>query len=214
MVVSTQHAASASQADIIEAVKRTVIRPVLEPTGLFDEKDCEIFINTTGRFVVGGPMGDCGLTGRKIIQDTYGGSGHHGGGALLPGKTPPRSTVPPPIWAAMWPRTWSPPVWPALRSADRVLHRRGRARVRAGVLPSARAISRTKCSPRPCVKVFDLRPYHITKRLDLLRPIYKKTSCYGHFGRELPNSRGNIPTQPPISAPPRRFERGPYRHTL
>ena len=87
VVVSTQHAASASQADIIEAVKRTVIRPVLEPTGLFDEKDCEIFINTTGRFVVGGPMGDCGLTGRKIIQDTYGGSGHHGGGAFS-GKDP------------------------------------------------------------------------------------------------------------------------------
>ena len=82
VVVSTQHAASASQADIIEAVKKHVIRPVLEPSGYFDEKDCEIFINTTGRFVVGGPMGDCGLTGRKIIQDTYGGSGHHGGGAF------------------------------------------------------------------------------------------------------------------------------------
>ena len=87
VVVSTQHAASASQADIIEAVKKHVIRPVLEPSGYFDEKDCEIFINTTGRFVVGGPMGDCGLTGRKIIQDTYGGSGHHGGGAFS-GKDP------------------------------------------------------------------------------------------------------------------------------
>ena len=87
VVVSTQHAASASQADVAEAVKKHVIRPILEPSGYFTEKDCEIFINTTGRFVVGGPMGDCGLTGRKIIQDTYGGSGHHGGGAFS-GKDP------------------------------------------------------------------------------------------------------------------------------
>lgn len=135
VVVSTQHAASASQADIIEAVKRTVIRPVLEPTGLFDEKDCEIFINTTGRFVVGGPMGDCGLTGRKIIQDTYGGSGHHGGGAFS-GKDPSKVDRS----AAYMGRYVAKNVvaarfGPALRSADRVLHRRGRARVRAGVLP-------------------------------------------------------------------------------
>ena len=87
VVVSTQHAAHVSQDDVAEAVRREVIRPVLEPSGYFDEKDCEIFINTTGRFVVGGPMGDCGLTGRKIIQDTYGGSGHHGGGAFS-GKDP------------------------------------------------------------------------------------------------------------------------------
>ena len=70
VVVSTQHAASASQDDIIQAVKQEVILPVLGSSGYFDEKDCKIFINTTGRFVVGGPMGDCGLTGRKIIQDT------------------------------------------------------------------------------------------------------------------------------------------------
>ena len=111
VVVSTQHAASASQGDIIEAVKNHVIRPVLEPSGFFDEKDCEIFINTTGRFVIGGPMGDCGLTGRKIIQDTYGGSGHHGGGAFRQVPTP-RSTVPPPTWAATWPRTWWRPGLP------------------------------------------------------------------------------------------------------
>ncbi|MBQ2761544.1 MAG: methionine adenosyltransferase, partial [Mailhella sp.] len=75
VVVSTQHSPKASQEDIIEAVKKEVIRPILEPTGFFDEKNCEIFINTTGRFVIGGPMGDCGLTGRKIINDTYGGMG-------------------------------------------------------------------------------------------------------------------------------------------
>ena len=134
VVVSTQHAASASQADIIEAVKRTVIRPVLEPTGLFDEKDCEIFINTTGRFVVGGPMGDCGLTGRKIIQDTYGGSASRRRRLLREG----------PLQGRPFRRLYGPlcgqergrrRFGPALRSADRVLHRRGRARVRAGVLP-------------------------------------------------------------------------------
>ena len=87
VVVAIQHAESASQDDVIEAVKSKVIRPVLEPTGFFDEKACEIFINTTGKFVIGGPMGDCGLTGRKIIQDTYGGAGYHGGGAFS-GKDP------------------------------------------------------------------------------------------------------------------------------
>ena len=87
VVVAIQHAESATHDDIVEAVKSRVIRPVLEPTGFFDEKDCEIFINTTGRFVVGGPVGDCGLTGRKIIQDTYGGAGYHGGGAFS-GKDP------------------------------------------------------------------------------------------------------------------------------
>lgn len=90
VVVSTQHAASASQADIIETAKRTVIRPVLEFTGLFDEKNCEILINTTGRFVVGGPMGDCGPTGREIIQNTYGDSGRHGGDAFF-GKDPSKA---------------------------------------------------------------------------------------------------------------------------
>ncbi|MCR5563612.1 MAG: methionine adenosyltransferase, partial [Desulfovibrio sp.] len=82
VVVSTQHSPEATQADVAEAVKKHVILPVLGPSGYFDDSDCKVFINTTGRFVVGGPMGDCGLTGRKIIQDTYGGSGHHGGGAF------------------------------------------------------------------------------------------------------------------------------------
>ena len=115
-------------------MKRTVIRPVLEPTGLFDEKDCEIFINTTGRFVVGGPMGDCGLTGRKIIQDTYGGSGHHGGGAFS-GKDPSKVDRSAAIWAAMWPRTWSPPVWPRVAKCRSRIASAWPSRVRAGVLP-------------------------------------------------------------------------------
>lgn len=185
VVVSTQHAESASQADVAEAVKKLVIRPVLEPTGYFDEKHCEIFINTTGRFVVGGPMGDCGLTGRKIIQDTYGGSGHHGGGAFS-GKDPSKVD----------------------RSGAYMGRYIAKNVVAAGLAPVcevqiaycigvAQPVSVLVSSQgsghipdevltRAVREVFDLRPYFITKRLDLKRPIYQKTSCYGHFGRELP----------------------------
>ena len=181
VVVSTQHAASASQADIIEAVKRTVIRPVLEPTGLFDEKDCEIFINTTGRFVVGGPMGDCGLTGRKIIQDTYGGSGHHGGGAFS-GKDPSKVDRS----AAYMGRYVAKNVVAAglaPRCEVQIAYCIGVAEP-VSVLVSSLGTSDIpdEVLTKAVREVFDLRPYHITKRLDLLRPIYKKTSCYGHFG--------------------------------
>ena len=178
VVVSTQHAASASQADIIEAVK-------LEPTGLFDEKDCEIFINTTGRFVVGGPMGDCGLTGRKIIQDTYGGSGHHGGGAFS-GKDPSKVDRS----AAYMGRYVAKNVVAAglaPRCEVQIAYCIGVAEP-VSVLVSSLGTSdiTDEVLTKAVREVFDLRPYHITKRLDLLRPIYKKTSCYGHFGRELP----------------------------
>lgn len=185
VVVSTQHAASASQDDIIEAVRSQVIRPVLEPSGYFDEKHCEIFINTTGRFVVGGPMGDCGLTGRKIIQDTYGGAGHHGGGAFS-GKDPSKVD----------------------RSGAYMARYIAKNVVAAGLAPKCEvqiaycigvaqpvsvlvsALGSSDLSDEVLTKavrdVFDLRPYFISKRLDLRRPIYKKSSCYGHFGRELP----------------------------
>ena len=185
VVVSTQHAASASQADIIEAVKRTVIRPVLEPTGLFDEKDCENFINTTGRYGVGGPLGDCGLTGRKIIQDTYGGSGHHGGGAFS-GKDPSKVDRS----AAYMGRYVAKNVVAAglaPRCEVQIAYCIGVAEP-VSVLVSSLGTSDIpdEVLTKAVREVFDLRPYHITKRLDLLRPIYKKTSCYGHFGRELP----------------------------
>lgn len=185
VVVSTQHAASASQGDIIEAVKAHVIRPVLEPSGFFDEKDCEIFINTTGRFVIGGPMGDCGLTGRKIIQDTYGGSGHHGGGAFS-GKDPSKVDRS----AAYMGRYVAKNVVAAglaPRCEVQIAYCIGVAEP-VSVLVSSLGTSDIpdEVLTRAVREVFDLRPYHITKRLDLLRPIYKKTSCYGHFGRELP----------------------------
>ena len=185
VVVSTQHSPKASQEDIIEAVKREVIRPILEPTGFFDEKDCEIFINTTGRFVIGGPMGDCGLTGRKIINDTYGGMGAHGGGAFS-GKDPSKVDrsgaymaryVAKNLVAAGLADRCEVQIAYCIGVAEPVsvlVHSFG-----TGRLPDEQLTQIVR-------EVFDLRPYHIIKRLDLKRPIYRKTSCYGHFGRELP----------------------------
>ncbi|MDR2727126.1 MAG: methionine adenosyltransferase [Deltaproteobacteria bacterium] len=185
VVVSTQHSPDVTQADLVAAVKAHVIRPILDPSGFFDEKNCDIFINATGRFVIGGPMGDCGLTGRKIIQDTYGGSGHHGGGAFS-GKDPSKVD----------------------RSAAYMGRYVAKNVVAAGLTdvcevqiaycigvaqPISVRVSSMGTSDIPderltraVQEVFDLRPYHITRRLDLLRPMYQKTSCYGHFGRELP----------------------------
>ncbi len=185
VVVSTQHSNDASQDDIIEAVKNHVIRPVLEPSGYFDEKKCEIFINTTGRFVVGGPMGDCGLTGRKIIQDTYGGSGHHGGGAFS-GKDPSKVDrsgaymgryIAKNVVAAGLAPECEVQIAYCIGVADPV-----------SVLVSSLGSSEIPDTvlTKAVRDVFDMRPYFITKRLDLKRPIYSKTSCYGHFGRELP----------------------------
>ncbi|GEB81014.1 S-adenosylmethionine synthase [Desulfovibrio desulfuricans] len=185
VVVSTQHKDSASQADIIDAVKTHVIRPILEPSGFFDEKACDIFINTTGRFVIGGPMGDCGLTGRKIIQDTYGGMGHHGGGAFSgkdaskvdrSGAYMARYIAKNVVASGLAPKCEVQMAY-CIGVAEPVsvlVSSQGTASVPDEVL--TRAVR----------EVFDLRPFHITRRLDLLRPIYGKTSCYGHFGRELP----------------------------
>ena len=185
VVVSTQHSPKASQEDIIEAVKKEVIRPILEPTGFFDEKDCEIFINTTGRFVIGGPMGDCGLTGRKIINDTYGGMGAHGGGAFS-GKDPSKVDrsgaymaryVAKNIVAAGLADRCEVQIAYCIGVAEPVsvlVHS-----FNTGKLPDEQLTQIVR-------EVFDMRPYHIIKRLDLKRPIYSKTSCYGHFGRELP----------------------------
>jgi len=186
VVVSTQHSPNVSHDDIVEAVKKEVIRPILEPTGYFDERDCEIFINTTGRFVIGGPMGDCGLTGRKIIQDTYGGMGNHGGGAFS-GKDPSKVDrsgaymaryVAKNIVAAGLAERCEVQIAYCIGVAEPVsvlVHT-----FDTGKLPDEQLTKIVR-------EVFDLRPYFISKRLDLKRPIYSKTSCYGHFGRELPD---------------------------
>ncbi|MDR1777880.1 MAG: methionine adenosyltransferase [Desulfovibrio sp.] len=185
VVVSTQHSAAVGQDDVAEAVKEHVIRPVLGPSGYFDEKDCEIFINTTGRFVVGGPMGDCGLTGRKIIQDTYGGSGHHGGGAFS-GKDPSKVDR---SGAYMGRYIAKNVVSAGLAPVCEVqiAYSIGVAQP-VSVLVSSQGTSEIpdEVLTRAVREVFDLRPYFIIKRLALKRPIYQKTSVYGHFGRELP----------------------------
>ncbi|MCR4666278.1 MAG: methionine adenosyltransferase [Desulfovibrio sp.] len=185
VVVSTQHAPTASQADVEDAVRKEVITPVLGPSGYFDPADCKIFINTTGRFVVGGPMGDCGLTGRKIIQDTYGGSGHHGGGAFS-GKDPSKVDrsgaymgryIAKNVVAAGLAPVCEVQIAYCIGVADPV-----------SVLVSSDGTSdiSDEILTKAVREVFDLRPYFITKRLDLKRPIYQKSACYGHFGRELP----------------------------
>ncbi len=185
VVVSTQHAANVSQSDVAEAVKKYVIRPILEKSGYFDENDCQILINTTGRFVVGGPMGDAGLTGRKIIQDTYGGSGHHGGGAFS-GKDPSKVDRS----GAYMGRYIAKNVVAAGLAPEcevQIAYSIGVAEP-VSVLVSSYGSSDIpdEILTKAVREVFDLRPYHINKRLDLKRPIYAKTSVYGHFGRELP----------------------------
>ena len=182
VVVSTQHAESASQADIIEAVKSQVIRPVLEPSGFFDEKNCDIFINTTGRFVVGGPMGDTGLTGRKIIVDTYGGYGRHGGGAFS-GKDctkVDRSAA----YAARWVAKNVVAAGLADRCEVELAYAIGVSQpVSLRVDTRGTGIISDSELAEKVSRVFDLSPGGIIKTLDLRRPIYKQTAAYGHFGR-------------------------------
>jgi S-adenosylmethionine synthetase len=182
VVVSTQHSPDVTQEEIIHGVTEKVIKATL-PSTFFDPADCQVFINTTGRFVIGGPMGDCGLTGRKIINDTYGGAGHHGGGAFS-GKDPSKVDRS----AAYMARYIAKNVVAAKLAAMcevQIAYCIGVARP-VSVLCSAlgTGVVPDEVLTKAVNEVFDMRPYHITKRLDLLRPIYGKTSCYGHFGRE------------------------------
>ena len=182
VVVSTQHSPNVTQEEIIHGVTEKVIKATL-PATYFDPADCQIFINTTGRFVIGGPMGDCGLTGRKIINDTYGGAGHHGGGAFS-GKDPSKVDR-----SAAYMARYIAKNVVAAKLAEmcevQIAYCIGVARP-VSVLCSAlgTGLVPDDVLTKAVNEVFDMRPYHITKRLDLLRPIYGKTSCYGHFGRE------------------------------
>jgi S-adenosylmethionine synthetase len=182
VVLSTQHDPDVSHAQLTEAVIEEVVKPVLPPGML---KDTRFLINPTGRFVIGGPMGDCGLTGRKIIVDTYGGAAHHGGGAFS-GKDPSKVD----------------------RSAAYAMRHVAKNVVAAGLASKcevqvayaigvARPVSLmvntfgTGKLPDESIaelvgEFFDLRPKGIIQALDLLRPIYGKTASYGHFGREEP----------------------------
>ena len=185
VVVSTQHSAVISQPALREAVEREVIRPVLERVELASG-DAQLFINPAGPFVIGGPMGDAGLTGRKIIIDTYGGASRHGGGAFS-GKDPSkvdRSAA----YAMRWVAKHVVRAGLAKRAELQVAYAIGRAHP-VGLYVETFG---TETVPRERIEaavrqVFDLRPLAIIRDLELIRPIYAQTSAYGHFGRELPD---------------------------
>ncbi|WP_025133647.1 methionine adenosyltransferase [Leucobacter sp. PH1c] len=185
VVVSTQHHADITQPALREAVEREVIRPVLDRVELASD-GAEFFINPAGPFVVGGPMGDAGLTGRKIIIDTYGGASRHGGGAFS-GKDPSkvdRSAA----YAMRWVAKHVVRAGLAKRAELQVAYAIGRAHP-VGLYVETFG---TETVPRERIEeavrqVFDLRPLAIIRDLALLRPIYAQTSAYGHFGRELPS---------------------------
>ena len=184
VVVSTQHTEEVSQAEIHEAVQNFVIRPILEESGL-DHADAKFFINPTGKFVVGGPQGDAGLTGRKIIVDTYGGASRHGGGAFS-GKDPSKVDR-----SAAYAMRWVAKNVVASGAADRaevqVAYAIGVANPVGLYLETfgTEHVDTAKIE-KAMREIFDLRPRAIVESLDLLRPIYSKTAAYGHFGRELP----------------------------
>ena len=184
VVVSTQHTEEVSQAEIHEAVQNFVIRPILEESGL-DHAAAKFFINPTGKFVVGGPQGDAGLTGRKIIVDTYGGASRHGGGAFS-GKDPSKVDR-----SAAYAMRWVAKNVVASGAADRaevqVAYAIGVANPVGLYLETFGTEHVDTARIEKAMRdIFDLRPRAIVESLDLLRPIYSKTAAYGHFGRELP----------------------------
>ena len=180
VVIATQHTENVSYQDLCDAVRNEVIYKTL-PEEYVDD-NMRIFINTTGRFVVGGPMGDCGLTGRKIIQDTYGGMGNHGGGAFS-GKDPSkvdRSGA----YMARYIAKNVVAAGLAPRCEVQIAYVIGVAEP-VSVLVTSLGTSEMpdEILTKAVNEVFDMRPYHIIKRLDLKRPIYRNSACYGHFGR-------------------------------
>jgi S-adenosylmethionine synthetase len=186
VVVSSQHAKDVDlEAQLAPEVRKHVVEPILEGIDLPSE-GYRLLVNPTGRFEVGGPMGDAGLTGRKIIVDTYGGMARHGGGAFS-GKDPSkvdRSAA----YAMRWVAKNVVAAGLAKRCEVQVAYAIGKAHpvgvfvqtFGTGVLPDERI-------QEAVLEVFDLRPAAIIRDLDLLRPIYRPTAAYGHFGRELPD---------------------------
>ena len=185
VVVSTQHAEEIAHDELRAQIVENVVKPVLEREGVALADDAEIHVNPTGRFVVGGPMGDAGLTGRKIIVDTYGGMGRHGGGAFS-GKDctkVDRSAA----YAARWVAKNVVAAGLADRCEIQVAYAIGMARPVSVMVETFGTNKVDEAAIERAVgEVFDLRPAAIVDGLDLRRPIYRKTAAYGHFGRELP----------------------------
>ena len=181
VVLSTQHSEEVSQKEIYEGVMEEIIKPIL-PTEWLSQQT-KYFINPTGRFVIGGPMGDCGLTGRKIIVDTYGGAARHGGGAFS-GKDPSKVDR-----SAAYAARYVAKNIVAAGLADRCEIQLSYA---IGVAEPTSIMVETfgtgKVSNEVLVKLvrefFDLRPYGLIKMLNLIQPIYRQTAAYGRFGRE------------------------------
>ena len=182
--MSTQHDECMSQLAVADAVRTHVIKPVIDESGLdLSTSDMKTLINPSGRFVLGGPAADAGLTGRKIIVDTYGGMARHGGGAFS-GKDPSkvdRSAT----YAARWVAKNVVAAGIAGRCEIQLAYAIGRAHpiglyvdtFGTSSIPEERIADAIR-------EVFDLRPLGMIEDLDLLRPIYRETAAYGHFGRE------------------------------
>jgi S-adenosylmethionine synthetase len=184
VVLSTQHAPDIEHAELEADIKQHVIDPVLATFDLPSD-GYRMLVNPTGKFVVGGPMGDAGLTGRKIIVDTYGGMARHGGGAFS-GKDPSkvdRSAA----YAMRWVAKNVVAAGLARRCEVQVAYAIGKAApVGVFVETFGTGVVSDELIQKAVLEVFDLRPAAIIRELDLLRPIYAQTSAYGHFGRELP----------------------------
>ena len=181
VVLSTQHHPDIDQASLVEAVIEQIIKPTLPEEWI--TKDTKYYVNPTGRFVIGGPLGDCGLTGRKIIVDSYGGMARHGGGCFS-GKDPSKVDR-----SAAYASRYVAKNIVAAGIADRceiqVSYAIG---VAEPVSIHVDTFGTGKIPDHEIIKLirehFDLRPYGIIKMLDLLKPIYRQTAAYGHFGRE------------------------------
>ncbi|NOR24523.1 MAG: methionine adenosyltransferase [Desulforhopalus sp.] len=182
VVLSTQHDTTIAYNDLKEAVMEEIIKPTL-PAHMIDAKT-KFFINPTGRFVIGGPVGDCGVTGRKIIVDTYGGKGSHGGGAFS-GKDPSKVDRS----SSYYGRYVAKNLVAAGIASELEIQVAYAIGISQPVSINVNSFGTGKISDIEIKKLiaehFDLRPKAIVQQLDLLRPIYKQTAAYGHFGREL-----------------------------